>query len=203
MSSLEYYKRPLSKDDINALPLRRYSGIIRIVSSVPALHDALEDLQRERVLGFDTETRPTFGKKQPENLPALLQLATERAIYLFQLRRIALPEPLRAVLSDSRIIKTGVAVHDDIRVLQRLAPFEAAGFVDLSDVARQNGLLTMGLRNMAANLLGFRISKTAQCSNWEAPKLSPKQIAYAATDAWVSRELHIRIQDLGLLPHAQ
>jgi len=202
MSSLEYYQRSLSKDDINALPLRRYNGAVHIVATKAALRKALGGLKGERVLGFDTETRPTFGKG-PENLPALLQLATSQATYLFQLKRISLPESLRAILADSSVIKAGIAVRDDIRVLQRIAPFEAKGFVDLSEVARQNGLQTMGLRNMAANLLGFRISKTAQCSNWEAPKLSPKQILYAATDAWVSRELHFRIQDLGLLPRVQ
>lgn len=202
MSSLDYYRRPLSKDDINALPLRRYNGTVHIVASKATLRKAVNGLKGERVLGFDTETRPTFGKG-PENPPALLQLATSQATYLFQLKRISLPEPLCAILADARVIKAGVAVRDDIRVLQRLAEFEPRGFVDLSEVARKNGLQTMGLRNMAANLLGFRISKTAQCSNWEAPKLSPKQITYAATDAWVSRELHFRIQDLGLLPRVQ
>ena len=202
MSSLEFYKRSLSKDEINALPLRRYNGAVHIVNSKLMLRKALAGLTGERVLGFDTETRPTFGKG-PENPPALLQLATSQATYLFQLQRVSLPESIRNILSNSEIIKAGIAVHDDIRVLQRIAPFQAAGFVDLSDIARRNGLQTMGLRNMAANLLGFRISKTAQCSNWEAPRLSPKQILYAATDAWVSRELHFRIQDLGLLPPVQ
>lgn len=202
MSSLDQYRRYLSKDDINALPLRRYNGTIHIVSNRPALRKAIAGLKGELVLGFDTETRPTFGKK-PLNSPALLQLASSQATYLFQLKRISLPDSLIEILSDPDIIKAGIAVHDDIRVLQMVAPFEAGGFVDLSDVARKNGLQTMGLRNMAANLLGFRISKTAQCSNWEAPQLSPKQITYAATDAWVSRELHFRIQELGLLPRVQ
>lgn len=202
MSSLDYYRRSLSKEDINALPLRRYTGAVHLVTNKRALRKALSGLKGERVLGFDTETRPCFGKG-PENPPALLQLASSQATFLFQLRRVSLPDPLRAILSDPDVIKAGIAVRDDIRVLQRIASFEAMGFVDLSEVARKNGLQTMGLRNMAANLLGFRISKTAQCSNWEAPKLSPKQITYAATDAWVSRELHFRIQDLGLLPRVQ
>ncbi len=200
MKSLETYRKEFTKDDINALPLRRYNGVIRIVNSCSGLRKALKDVGKEAVLGFDTETRPTFGKGKTENPPALLQLATEKAIYLFQLRCLSLPDDLCAILSNPGQIKAGVGVHDDIRILQRVSVFAPAGFVDLAEVAREHGLKTFGLRSLTANLLGFRISKNAQCSNWELKKLSHKQLVYAATDAWVSRELHLRIQSLGLLP---
>jgi ribonuclease D len=199
MESLDTYRKVFTKDDINALPLRRYNGVIRVVNTCAGLRKALKDVGREPVLGFDTETRPTFGKGKAENLPALLQLATSKAIYLFQLKCLSLPEELCTILSDPSQIKAGVGVHDDIRILRRVSTFEPSGFVDLAEVARENGFKTFGLRSLAANLLGFRISKNAQCSNWELKKLSQKQIVYAATDAWVSRELHLRIQSLGLL----
>ncbi len=203
MDSLEVYRKPFTKDDINALPLRRYTGAIHIVNTRAGLKKALKDILREKVLGFDTETRPTFGKGKAENPPALLQLATDAASWLFQLKSLPLPQELCHILSDPQVVKAGVGVHDDIRILQRVSTFEAAGFVDLAEVARENGLKTFGLRSLAANLLGFRISKSAQCSNWEVKTLSPKQVTYAATDAWVSRELHLRIQALGMLPTEQ
>jgi ribonuclease D len=186
---------PLSKEEINTLPIRRYAGAIHIISTRRDLAKALQALRGERVLGFDTETKPTF-RRGPMRPPALLQLATSEAAYLFQLKRIELPAGLRSILADPDIVKAGVAVHDDIRDLQRVSPFTSAGFVDLSQVARGLGVIQSGLRSMAARFLGFRVSKKAQCSNWEAKELSPSQIVYAATDAWVSRELHLHFTNL-------
>ena len=128
-----------------------------------------------------------------------MQLATASCAYVFQINLLPLCNGLCDLLADESIIKTGVAVRDDILGLQRLAEFEPAGFIDLSDISASAKMQTHGLRNMAANLLGFRISKSAQCSNWAKEKLTPQQVTYAATDAWVSRELYIALDDLGLV----
>lgn len=194
----ERYRRKITKEEINDLPLRRYSGEIRIVRSDEELVDALDVLRRETVLGFDTETRPTF-RKGKVNLPSLVQLACAEAVYLIQLNWVPLGDALSSLLADETVIKTGVAVRDDIRDLQKLFSFRDGGVVDLGEVARDIGLETHGLRNLAANFLGIRISKGAQCSNWSNRELGPQQIIYAATDAWVSREIHLRMRDLGLV----
>lgn len=194
----ERYRRKITKEEINDLPLRRYSGEIRIVRSDEELVDALDVLRRETVLGFDTETRPTF-RKGKVNLPSLVQLACAEAVYLIQLNWVPLGDALSSLLADKTVIKTGVAVRDDIRDLQKLFSFRDGGVVDLGEVARDIGLETHGLRNLAANFLGIRISKGAQCSNWSNRELGPQQIIYAATDAWVSREIHLRMRDLGLV----
>ncbi|MCH5277010.1 MAG: 3'-5' exonuclease domain-containing protein 2 [Desulfovibrionaceae bacterium] len=182
----------LSKEDINALPIRAYEGDIRLIRDEEALAGALESLRREDLLGFDTETRPIFtkGKTCP---PALLQLAAHDCVYLVQLRHLPFDERLAGLLADPRIIKAGVAVRDDMLALERLRPFVPAGAVDLAVLAKARGMKAQGLRNLAANLLGFRISKSAQCSNWEKDELSPQQIRYAATDAWVGRELYAHL----------
>ncbi|MDR3045871.1 MAG: 3'-5' exonuclease domain-containing protein 2 [Desulfovibrio sp.] len=194
----ERYRRKISKDEINELPLERYAGEIRIVRSEEELADAVDRLRDEDVLGFDTETRPTF-RKGKVNLPSLVQLACSDVVYLFQLNWLAFGEALASVLSDADIVKTGVAVRDDIRDLQKLFAFNDAGVVDLGEVARDLGLETHGLRNLAANFLEVRISKGAQCSNWSNRELAPQQVLYAATDAWVSREIHLRMRRLGLI----
>ncbi|MGE4299634.1 MAG: 3'-5' exonuclease [Desulfovibrionaceae bacterium] len=188
----------MSKEDINELPLRRYEGDIRLIRNGDGLEEAVAHLRAEPLLGFDTETKPTFRKGE-SHPPALLQLACADCVYLFQLQRTGLHPGLVAVLADAGITKTGVSVWDDIKGLQGVSPFADAGFVDLGDVARALKLKTNGLRNMAANFLGFRISKSAQRSNWGRAELSADQIAYAATDAWVSRELHIRMAALRLV----
>lgn len=194
----ERYKRKITKEEINVLPLRRYTGEIRIVRDAEALESAVAHLRGERVLGFDTETRPTFRKGQL-HLPSLVQLASADVVYLFQLNWLPLGDELASLLADPAIVKTGVAVRDDIRDLQKLYAFADAGVVDLGEVARDLGLETHGLRNLAANFLDFRISKSAQCSNWSNRELAPHQVIYAATDAWVSREIHMRLGELGLV----
>lgn len=180
------------------MPLRRFEGEIRVFSREDEIERGLAELNHDRLLGFDTETKPVFRKGKSYN-PALIQLACEDRVLIFQISRTGLSPMLAEVLSDMRTTKAGVAVRDDVAGLKRLYNFEEAGFVDLGEVAREAGMATHGLRNLAANLLGFRISKGAQCSNWAKPNLSKNQIVYAATDAWVSREIYLKMRELGLI----
>lgn len=195
----EQYTRAFTKEEINALPLKRWNGPVEIVRTEAQRDKAVKELRSEPLLGFDTETRPVFKKGRKPNLPSLLQLATAECVYLFQLNLLPMNNGLLDLLADSDVIKTGVAVRDDICGLRKLTEFTPGGFVDLSDISASTGMQTHGLRNMAANLLGFRISKTAQCSNWAKDNLARAQVAYAATDAWVSRELYLAMKELELL----
>lgn len=197
MSIAEPYRRKIPSEEINALPIVRYEGEIRIVRSGEELDEALDLLADETLLGFDTETRPSF-RKGKINQPSLVQLAAADRIFLIQLAWAPLDGPLAALLENPHVLKVGVGVRDDVRELQKLRPFEPAGFVDLGALARRLNLPTQGLRNMAANLLGMRISKGPRCSNWSLPELSARQVAYAATDAWIGRELYLKMRDLGL-----
>jgi ribonuclease D len=196
---LERYRRKLRSEEINALPIVRYEGEVRLVRSACELEEALDLLAREELLGFDTETRPSF-RKGKINQPALIQLAASDRIFLVQLAFVPFGQGLAALLSNGKILKVGVGIWDDLRELDRLYPFEGAGAVDLGDLARSLKLPTQGLRNMAANLMGWRISKGPRCSNWSLPDLSLRQIAYAATDAWIGRELYLKMREAGLLP---
>lgn len=193
------YLRAFTKADINEMPLRRYEGPIVVVRTEKQRAQALKEIAGESLLGFDTETRPVFKKGKKPGPPSLVQLATSSCAYVFQINLLPLCNGLCDLLADESIIKTGVAVRDDILGLQRLAEFDPASFIDLSDISASAKMQTHGLRNMAANLLGFRISKSAQCSNWAKEKLTPQQVNYAATDAWVSRELYLALDDLGLV----
>lgn len=186
----------MSDEEINRLPSLSYEGEVKVIRDQQALVAAAAHLGREEVLGFDTETRPSFwkGRKYP---PALVQLAGKEAVFIFQLKHTGLPAELCALLANPAIIKAGVALKHDVGELRHLAPFNPAGFVDLGDLARKLGLKNHGLRGMAGVLLGFRIPKGGtRTSNWAAESLSPAQIRYAATDAWVGRELYLRLRDL-------
>ena len=187
----------LSKEEINLLPIQAWEGPVVLVREEKTLADALEKLRQEPVLGFDTETRPTFTKGKTCR-PALIQLATADTAYLIQLTHLPFSEDIAELLSSPRVLKVGVAIHDDMKALARIHPFQAYGVVDLAVMARARGIQAQGLRTLAANLLGFRISKSAQCSNWENHELTPQQIKYAATDAWVGRELYFHMLRMGV-----
>ena len=180
------------------LPILRYDGPIRLVMTETALHRALQDIRRERVVGFDTETRPTFRKGQIHTT-SLVQIATSRAVHLFPLARLNCSRVLAEVLSHTHPIKTGVALARDLSELQKLFHFEPANVVDLGDVAKNRGMQQTGVRNLAGLFLKGRITKGPQTSNWAQPNLTEKQISYAATDAWVCRELYLRFESLGFL----
>src|SRR5712691_6361005 len=190
--------RSISREDMAKLPIRRYAGKVCVVATPQDLGEALEDLREEAVVGLDTETRPAFRKGE-SHLPCLVQAATARAVYLFQLRRTEVFPVLAELLSDPRIVKAGVSLADDLRALKRVFAFAEKNMLDLGLVARRSGFGQTGVRNLAGILLGFRIPKGTKTSNWAARELSAQQIAYAATDAWACRELVLRFQSLGLL----
>jgi ribonuclease D len=187
----------IAKEVVNALPLARYEGPITVIAQSQEVREAVEYLRGETVLGFDTESRPSF--RRGDNHPvALLQLAGAERVYLLQLQLLDDLRPILALLADPSIRKAGVAIRDDIRKLQELAPFEPRNFVEISDLSRQLEITNTGLRSLSAIFLGYRVSKGAQVTNWARPDLTQTQISYAATDAWISRMLYLKFAGMGL-----
>lgn len=196
------YLRSISREEIACLPIRRYEGEVCVVATAEELERALADIRQERIVGFDTETRPAFNKGE-DYLPCLVQVATARRVYLLQLQRLDFSRAIAEFLGNPHIAKAGVALAGDLGQLQRLFPLQPVSVVDLGRVARHHGNRQTGLRNLAALFLGIRIPKGARTTNWAAARLSAAQIGYAATDAWIGRELYLCFQKLGLLarPH--
>jgi ribonuclease D len=190
--------RSISREDLNELPIRRYEGRMCVVATPEDLEEVRADLAAERLVGLDTETRPAFRKGE-SHPPALVQVATARAVYLFQLRRTECFPVLAALLADPSCVKAGVSLRDDLRALKTLFPFEEQSLLDLGHAARKAGLKQTGVRNLAGIVLGLRIPKGAKTTNWAVRELSPAQIAYAATDAWACRELCLEFRRLGML----
>lgn len=188
----------MTKEQANACPVKKYRGRIHLIQTSEQVKQALGQLAKEKVLGFDTEKQPTFraGQSHP---PALVQLAGARAAYIFQLRYCGFPKALRRLLANPKIAKAGIGVDRDVLELNELAPFKPGGFVDVGELARQAGCDKTGLRSLATLLLGFRVSKSCQTSNWARETLTDAQIEYAATDAWVGRELYRKLQRLSPL----
>jgi len=194
--------RRISREEMVDLPIRRYEGEVRLVATPGDLQSALADIldksAEASVVGFDTETRPAFRKGE-SYLPCLAQVATARAVYLFQLQRQDWSAPMAQMLAAERIVKAGVSLADDLRNLRKLFAFEEQAIVDVGLLARRHGLKQTGVRNLAGIFLGFRIPKGTKTSNWAAARLSPQQITYAATDAWACRELYLCFKKLNLV----
>lgn len=180
----------LSKEEINELPLLRFQGAVRIATDAKGINKLARRLSDQLVLGFDVETKPNFRPGEG-NPPALLQLATADQAFLFRIRNLKKLGPLKPILENPKIIKSGVALKDDLDKLRQIEEFTPAGFEDLAQLAVPLKVEQTGLRNLTAIFFGKRISKSAQLSNWEKNPLTPAQINYAATDAWISRELYL------------
>ena len=191
-------KRKLSADEINRIELAAYRGPLHLVSTIEQVQAAADRLSCDKLLGFDTEKRPSFRKGE-SHPPALLQLAGKDVVYLFQLHRFGLPVALTRILADGGIVKAGVAVGRDLRELRALTEFEPQGFVDLGERAKRHGLQHHGLRGLAASLLGCRISKGAGLTNWARPDLPERALRYAATDAWIGRRIYVAMEERGYL----
>ena len=192
------YTRGISREEMANLPIRRYEGEVCLVTTPQDRARALADFRHESIVGFDTETRPSFRKGE-SHLTCLVQAATARTVYLFQLRRLDVLPILAELLGQPRTVKAGVGLAHDLRSLKLVFPFMEKNVLDLGVVARRCGLDQTGLRNLAGIFLGFRVPKGSRTSNWAAAQLSAQQTTYAATDAWVCRELFLRFRSLGLI----
>jgi len=187
----------IATEQIEQLPLADFKGKIIVVDNMGREYrDAVDTLRKEKVIGFDTETKPCFVARAPKNRMALLQLSTEDKAFIFRLQQLGLPEELCSILENPAIIKVGAAVKDDINGLCTYTRFDAHGFADLQSMAEKFGIQEKSVRKMSAIILGIRVSKSQQLSNWESSRLSEAQLRYAAIDAWVCREMYMKLMSV-------
>lgn len=186
----------IDSEQLKKLDFASFSGKIQVIDAVGAeFNRAISYLRSQKVIGFDTETRPCFSPDQPRYGVALLQLSGPEKAFLFRVNKMGMHRRLCNLLADKNVVKVGAAIHDDIRGLQKLNEFTPGSFVDLQKIVWEWGIRDKSVKKMSAIILGFRISKTQQLSNWEAEKLSEQQCRYAATDAWVCREMYLKLQN--------
>ncbi|HOP58178.1 MAG TPA: 3'-5' exonuclease [Bacteroidales bacterium] len=188
------YPSNITADEINSYDLSWFKGEIVVIEEFTSFRAVIPLLSREKVLGFDTETKPSF-RKGVKNKVSLIQLSTDNLACLFRINKLGFPDELADILANPEIIKTGVALHDDIRFLKKLKQFIPDGFIDLQDYVKGFGIESSGLKKLTAIVLGFRISKRQQVTDWEADELTDAQKIYAATDAWVCREIYMKLNN--------
>lgn len=183
------YKISITKEQLAQLPVHSYQGDIRLVDTAEAVHASLRELSCEKMVGFDTETRPSF-RKGCRHQVALMQIATDNLCYLFRLNKTGICADLKAFLENPEILKIGLSVHDDFNAIRRTEEFEPRGFVDLQTMMKDYDITDISLTKIYAIVFGERISKGQRLTNWEAETLSPAQQAYAALDAVACLKLY-------------
>ncbi len=182
----------ISKEEIKELPLQQFEGTVTIIEDPRSVEPVVHRLMKEKVIGFDTETKPAF-KKGVSHSVALLQLSTSKEAFLFRLNQTGLTDSLIQLLESPSVLKVGVGIRDDLRGLQRLAKFKPEGFIELQEMVTRYGIEVFSLKNLAALLLNVRISKRQRLSNWESPELQEAQAVYAATDAWIALKIYHKL----------
>lgn len=187
------YKETITIEEISELPLMYFEGTIHTISDYDQFRKIKPILDNIRYIGFDTEAKPSFKKGQINNI-SLLQFSTEHDCYLIRINKLGLIPEIVKFLEDPRVKKIGVSLSDDVRGLQRMKKVKAAGVIELQDVVKKIGIQDQSLKKIVAIILGGRISKRQQLSNWEGAELTQPQKIYAATDAWTCIKIYNEIK---------
>jgi len=186
------FQHSITPEEIKDLPTAGFEGRVEIVTTEEGLAKACEELSRHSIIGFDTETRPSFKAGVSYNV-SLIQLSTPEVCYLIRLGEVKMERCLMRLLESRKTLKVGVDVQGDIRNLNKIRHFRAAGFVELQKEVETYGIEDKSLRKMAAIILGVGVSKAQRLSNWEAKELTQAQVRYAATDAWICLEMYNKL----------
>lgn len=188
------FKTAIEKEEINKLEVRQFEGEIRVVDDHTSFLRAMDEIRQHKVLGFDTETKPVFKKGKMNDI-ALIQVSNHDIAWLFRINILGIPIQLKALLEDENYLKIGVGLRDDMQRLKRMVDFLPGGFLDLQKYVEAFQIESKSLKKLVAIVLGFKISKSQQMSNWEAEELTEKQQCYAATDAWVSLKVYDQLRE--------
>ena len=188
------YPTHISKDMMATLPTLTYGDRrIEVIDSLDKMEDAVAYLHTQTVIGFDTETKPSFQKGVMHKV-ALLQLASDEVCFLFRLHLTGLPDSLVSILSHPSILKIGIAMKDDFSGLHKWNTAKPNGFIDIQRVISKVGIEDLSLQKIYAILFDRRISKSQRLTNWETPELSDAQKQYAAIDAWACLDIYREIK---------
>jgi len=185
------------KEEINELPVESFTGKIIVVDEPQKIRPAITELLKHAVLGFDTETRPSF-KKGISHTVGLIQISTDDVCYLFRLNKIGFPKELDEIFCNPDIKKIGLSLRDDFAAIKKRSDKKPLNFVDLQQYVLKFGIEDASLQKIYAIIFGKKISKNQRLSNWEATELTSAQQMYAALDAWATLRIYKYLSNLEL-----
>lgn len=189
----------ISKEELSKLPAEKFEGEIMVVYDEEGMVKAAAELKESSLIGFDTETKPSFQKGHINNV-ALLQLATPEKSYLIRLSHLGMPDAVKQILEDENIFKVGLSIKDDFHSLAKISELKPKGFIDLQEYVKQFGISDCSLTKIHAIVFGKRISKSQQLTNWEASNLTRKQQEYAALDALACVRIYQQLNSGAFIP---
>ena len=190
------FKKYISKDDVKDYSIEKFTGKIFVIDKKEDVLSAYLYLKKQIIIGFDTESKPTFKKGVPSRV-SLIQFSTEDKAFLFRINKIGFVDEIIDLISDKKIKKIGIAINDDIRDLQKIKKIESNNIIDLNQLALKLGFESIGAVKLSILILGFSISKAVRLSNWEKLELTKPQIEYAATDAWICNMIYNKLLNEG------
>mgnify|MGYP006157311079 CR=1 FL=1 len=189
-------KKQINKDEIEVLPSGKYEGEICLVDNIKNIEDIFKEINLEKFVGVDTETKPSF-KKGVTHKTSLIQIATSKKVYLFRIHKLGFHKLFIDLFENKNITKVGIAFFQDLKELKaEYVSFNPQNIVDLNEWCKKEGFENIGAKNLSAMVLGIKISKKQRVSNWELDVLSDAQLDYAATDAWICREIYAVLNQL-------
>jgi len=188
------FAESITNEEIKDFPLFQFSGKIFVIDSFEKFDDLFPLIKDQKMLGFDTETKPSF-KKGEKNSVSLLQLTTNSEAFLIRTNIIGVPKELISIFEDKNIIKIGLAIKDDISILSQVKKFIPEGFIDLQNYVKTFGIESNSLKKITGIIFNKRISKAQQVTNWERQELTEAQQLYAATDAWDCLKIYKKLND--------
>lgn len=189
----------ISKEQLSQLPVVDYHGEIIVVDKVEAVASAMEYLRSQRLVGIDTETRPSFKKGRTYSV-ALMQIASLEKCYLFRINKIGFVKELHDFMEDESVVKVGLSLKDDFHVLHKIAEFEPHAYVELQSLVKEYCISDASLQKIYGILFGGRISKSQRLSNWEASVLTHAQQLYAALDARACLDIYMYLKSGRFVP---
>ena len=194
------FKPEITREELNELPLGSFNGDIHVITEAGQIKSIVQKLRKLNFVGFDTETRPAFVKGQKFPI-SLTQLACDDEVFLIRNKYTGWPDSLAHFLADPDVLKIGVGIRDDIKSIQSeiRSNWSPEGFIELNHIVKELGIVSQGIRKLSGLVLGFRVSKSSQTSNWERENLDEKQLRYAATDAWCCHRIYSELLARGYL----
>lgn len=179
----------ITKEQLAELPHEIFTGNIFVIEHIKEVQKAVDYLSSQKVIGFDTETKPAFKRGVVNNV-ALMQLSSEENCYLFRLNKIGYPDELEDIMCNPEIKKIGLSLRDDFAAIRKRSDRKPENFIDLQLFVDKFNIEDNSLQKIYGLLFGKKISKNQRISNWEANELTDAQQMYAAIDAWACLRIY-------------
>jgi len=189
----------VNKEDIPKYPLIKFKGKIHLVDKKQNIEKFCKIISKQEIIGFDTETKPSFKRGVSYNV-SLLQFSFSNQAFIFRLNKIGLDDKLIHILCNPSIAKVGIDIKNDISGLKKIKFFNESNIIDLNLLAVEKGFKSIGAVKLSIMLLGYRISKKQRLSDWGSNRLTMSQLIYAATDAWICVKIFQSFKDKSLYP---